>query len=182
MVERTLFLERIDTPTGAMLVVVDSEQRLHALDWEDHTPRLHKLLRRHYGANGGRLEDAAHESPAAQALRVYFEGQLDAVGSLPVATAGTEFQRTVWNALRTIPAGETISYGTLAAKIGRPSAMRAVGLANGANPIAIAVPCHRVIGADSSLTGYGGGLERKHWLLDHERRHLAKDSQWAMAF
>jgi methylated-DNA-[protein]-cysteine S-methyltransferase len=182
MLERTLFLERIGTPTGEMLIVVDSEQRLYALDWEDHTPRLQKLLRRYYGPDGVRLEDAAHQSPAAQALRAYFDGELDAVGSLPLATGGTEFQRTVWNALRTIPAGETISYGTLAAKIGRPSAMRAVGLANGANPIAIAVPCHRVIGADSSLTGYGGGLERKHWLLNHERRHLAKDSQWAMAF
>ncbi len=85
--------------------------------------------------------------------------------------AGTPFQRDVWAALREIPVGKTLSYGALAAKIGRPKAVRAVGLANGANPIGIVVPCHRVIGADSSLTGYGGGLDRKRWLLNHEGAH-----------
>src|SRR5215831_1034053 len=101
--------------------------------------------------------------------QAYFDGDLVAVASLPTATNGTNFQRAVWDALRHIAPGETISYGMLANRIGRPSAMRAVGLATGANPIAIVVPCHRVIGANGTLTGYGGGLERKRWLLAHER-------------
>jgi methylated-DNA-[protein]-cysteine S-methyltransferase len=87
---------------------------------------------------------------------------------VPVATVGTEFQLKVWDALQRIPAGQTRSYGQLAAEIGEPDAARAVGLANGANPIAIVIPCHRVIGADGSLTGFGGGLPRKRWLLTHE--------------
>jgi methylated-DNA-[protein]-cysteine S-methyltransferase len=106
---------------------------------------------------------------AARALLAYFDGDLDAIADLPTATNGTAFQRAVWSALRRIPAGRTVSYGMLATQIGRPKAIRAVGLANGANPIAIVVPCHRVIGADTSLTGYGGGLHRKRWLLAHER-------------
>ena len=85
-------------------------------------------------------------------------------------TAGTDFQREVWRALRGIPCGTTLSYGELARRIGRPNAVRAVGLANGANPIGVVVPCHRVIGSNGSLTGYGGGIERKRWLLDHERQ------------
>jgi methylated-DNA-[protein]-cysteine S-methyltransferase len=111
---------------------------------------------------------SARPTPARRALEAYFEGEIKAVDTLSTATQGTEFQRTVWAALRDIPAGTTLSYGALAAKIGKPKAMRAVGLANGANPIAIIVPCHRVIGADASLTGYGGGLARKRWLLVHE--------------
>jgi methylated-DNA-[protein]-cysteine S-methyltransferase len=87
---------------------------------------------------------------------------------LPVAFGGTAFQQNVWQALRTIPAGRTLSYGQLAAQLGNPKGMRAVGLANGANPIALIVPCHRVIGANGTLTGYGGGMTRKHWLLRHE--------------
>jgi methylated-DNA-[protein]-cysteine S-methyltransferase len=102
------------------------------------------------------------------ALAAYFAGSVNAIDGLPTATGGTEFQRMVWRALRQIPCGETISYATLARRIGRPAAVRAVGLANGANPISIVVPCHRVIGSDGSLTGYGDGLERKRWLLAHE--------------
>ena len=102
------------------------------------------------------------------ALAAYFEGELSSIEALPVATGGTDFQRSVWAALRAIPAGETRSYSALATSVGRPAAVRAVGLANGANPIGIVVPCHRVIGKDASLTGYGGGLERKRWLLAHE--------------
>ncbi len=106
---------------------------------------------------------------AAQALLAYFDGDLSAVNDLPTETNGTAFQRAVWQVLRKIPAGRTISYGALAAQIGNPKAVRAVGLANGSNPIAIVVPCHRVIGANASLTGYGAGLHRKRWLLAHER-------------
>jgi methylated-DNA-[protein]-cysteine S-methyltransferase len=97
---------------------------------------------------------------------------VNAVERLPVRTNGTPFQQQVWAALREIPAATTMSYGELARKLGKPGASRAVGRANGSNPVGIVVPCHRVIGADGSLTGYGGGMDRKRWLLEHERAHL----------
>lgn len=159
---------RVPSPIGPMLVVWDEDQALRALDFLDHEGRLHRLLARHYG----RYELVAEgRAPAALhgALERFFAGELDALAGLPVRTNGTAFQRRVWHALRTIPAGATTSYGALAAMLAQPGASRAVGLANGANPVAIVVPCHRVIGADGSLTGYGGGLERKRWLLAHER-------------
>jgi methylated-DNA-[protein]-cysteine S-methyltransferase len=159
-------LERINTPTGRMVIVTD-EHCLRAVDWEDHEPRMQRLLRRHYGTNTI-LREVSRLSEAGRSLQAYFEGDLDAVTRLPTGTNGTDFQRTVWFALRRIPIGHTISYGALAIQIGRPAALRAVGLANGANPIAIVIPCHRVIGANASLTGYGGGLDRKRWLLVHE--------------
>lgn len=164
---QTLALARLETPVGVMLVVTDDEGRLCALDWDDHAERMARLLRRHHGAV--ELRDRPAEGPVFDALRGYLAGDLRALDALPTATAGTAFQREVWAALRAIPAGETWSYGRLAAHIGRPKAVRAVGLANGANPVGVVVPCHRVIGADGSMTGYGGGLERKAWLLAHER-------------
>jgi methylated-DNA-[protein]-cysteine S-methyltransferase len=103
-----------------------------------------------------------------RALERYFSGDLSTLGGIDCHTNGTPFQRRVWRALREIPVGQTLSYGAIAARIGRPTAVRAVGLANRANPIGVVVPCHRVIGADGALTGYGGGLERKRWLLAHE--------------
>jgi methylated-DNA-[protein]-cysteine S-methyltransferase len=106
---------------------------------------------------------------AASQLDAYFRGELTSF-DLPLSLAGTQFQRSVWAALQSIPYGETISYGELARRIGQPSASRAVGLANGRNPVAIVVPCHRVIGADGSLTGYGGGMDRKRFLLALEQR------------
>lgn len=106
----------------------------------------------------------------ADQLDAYFAGEL-LTFDLEFNLRGTPFQRSVWQALCDIPYGETISYGELARRVGNPNASRAVGLANGRNPVAIIVPCHRVIGADGSLTGYGGGLERKTWLLEHELRH-----------
>ena len=110
---------------------------------------------------------------ARQQLLAYFAGELTTF-AVPVAASGTAFQQLVWAALREIPFGATTSYGALARAVGRPGASRAVGLANGRNPIAIIVPCHRVIGADGSLTGYGGGLTRKRWLLAHEQAVLAQ--------
>ena len=104
----------------------------------------------------------------ASALARYFAGDIPAIDDVAVELNGTRFQKDVWNALRRIPAGSTVSYATLAARIGQRTAVRAVGAANGANPVAIVVPCHRVIGSDGTLTGYGGGLERKQWLLSHE--------------
>ncbi|HXS39211.1 MAG TPA: methylated-DNA--[protein]-cysteine S-methyltransferase [Stellaceae bacterium] len=168
MTEQSFSLERLMTPTGAMFIVSDDQHRLRAVEWQDHEPRMERLFRRHYGTEGIRLIETAQPSAARRALEAYFAGELDAIDALPTATNGSTFQRKVWDALRQIPVGETISYGTLAARIGQPTAVRAVGLANGANPIAIVVPCHRVIGANASLTGYGGGIERKRWLLVHE--------------
>ena len=120
------------------------------------------------GAGRGRLRRRAWKGGAKRALTAYFAGEIGALDTLSVATGGTDFQRCVWAALRTIPTGETVSYGELARRIGNPKAVRAVGMANGANPIGIVVPCHRVIGSDGGLGGYGGGVERKAWLLKHE--------------
>jgi methylated-DNA-[protein]-cysteine S-methyltransferase len=164
---QSLSVERINTPTGRMIIIMDDEQSLRALDWEDREPRMQRLVRRHYGEI--HLREEAHATAVVDALQAYFDGDLVALDSLPTATNGTDFQCAVWDALRHIAPGQTISYGMLAARIGQPTAMRAVGLAIGASPIAIAVPCHRVIGASGALIGYGGGLERKRWLLAHER-------------
>jgi methylated-DNA-[protein]-cysteine S-methyltransferase len=170
MTER-FYSEAFDTPTGCMVLVTDAEDRLRAVEWEDKASRLERSLRLHYGEHGYQLHAPRAKSAARVALEAYFEGELGAIEAIRTQTRGTDFQRSVWSALRKIPMGTTVSYGQLAAKIGRPAAVRAVGAANGANPIPIIVPCHRVIGADSSLTGFGGGLERKRWLLAHERTY-----------
>jgi methylated-DNA-[protein]-cysteine S-methyltransferase len=160
--------ERLATPTGVMVVITDEGGRLRALDWDDYAQRMERLLRLHYGEDRVEISDADAPTAARHALEAYFAGDLEALDGLEVETAGTPFQRAVWAALRGIPVGQTLSYGELARRIGKPKAVRAVGLANGANPIGVVVPCHRVIGADGSLTGYGGGIERKRWLLEHE--------------
>ena len=174
--------ERFNTPTGWMLLVTDPEQRLRSLEWEDKGDRMHRLLRVYYGKEGYQLEDSPTQSRVRLALEAYFEGELDAVAELRTETRGTALQRAVWSALRNIPAGTTVSYGQLAREIGNPTAVRAVGAANGANPIPVVVPCHRVIGADGSLTGFGGGLERKRWLLAHERTYATSLSAAADLF
>ena len=166
-----LLIDRMETPIGELLIVADRGGHLRAVDWTDYETRMLRLLRLHYGDNGFRLEPARNPSSLADAINSYFAGDLTAINTLPVQTAGTPFQREVWRALREIPCGITVSYAKLAERIGRPSAVRAVGLANGSNPIGIVVPCHRVIGANGSLTGYGGGIERKRWLLKHECEH-----------
>jgi methylated-DNA-[protein]-cysteine S-methyltransferase len=162
-----LTLDRLPTPLGTALLVTDASGRLCALDWEDYALRQQRQLARHYGATvsvvAGRAPDRVRT-----ALEAYFAGDVGCLDGIECRTGGTPFQRAVWAALRQIPVGRTMSYGALAARLGMPKAMRAVGLANGANPISVVVPCHRVIGADGSLTGYGGGLERKRWLLTHE--------------
>ena len=129
---------------------------------------MHRLLREHYG--GHTLREGAAPVSLTRALDAYFDGSIGVLADVEIATGGTPFQRKVWNALRAIPAGTTITYGQLAASLGDIGASRAVGAANGANPISIVVPCHRVIGANGLLTGYRGGLPRKQWLLDHESR------------
>lgn len=162
-------VDRVPSPLGTMLVVCDEDARLRALNFEEFEGRTQRSLRRHYGEGGYSLASGRAAGTVRDALAAFFAGELDAIASLPVRTGGTDFQRRVWAALRRIPAGTTMSYGQLAAAIGCPGASRAVGLANGANPVGIVVPCHRVIGADGTLTGYGGGIERKRWLLAHER-------------
>jgi methylated-DNA-[protein]-cysteine S-methyltransferase len=119
------------------------------------------------------FSDGAVPEPLAARLRAYFGGDLAALDEIEVEfERGTPFQLLVWNELQRIPVGTTISYAELARRIGRPKAVRAVGLANGQNPVALVVPCHRVIGKDGSLTGYGGGLDKKRWLLEHESASL----------
>ena len=163
-------VDRLTTPIGAMLLATDAEGNLRvALFTEDEDP-IRRYLRLQIGSNEFALDPEHNPFGATEAISNYFAGELGSIDTLRVETGGTPFQREVWHALRSIPCGTSISYGKLAADIGRPAAVRAVGLANGANPVAVVVPCHRVIGANGSLTGYGGGIERKRWLLDHERR------------
>jgi methylated-DNA-[protein]-cysteine S-methyltransferase len=164
----SLLVDRTETPLGELILVADRERRLRAVYWADGEERLHRLLRRQYGQRGFALEPDENPGGLTAAMRGYFQGDLGAIDALPVAAPGTDFQRTVWAALREIPCGTTWSYAELARRIDAPSAVRAVGLANGANPVGVVVPCHRVVGSDGTLTGYGGGLERKRWLLAHE--------------
>ncbi len=167
MASLSLFVEFLDTPTGRLRIVTDEMDRLRALDWDDDDERFDRLLRS-LGCGQKHPARRPSASEARRALEAYFDADLSAIDGLAVAATGTEFQRQVWTALREIPAGATASYGEIAARIGQKNASRAVGMANNRNPIAIVVPCHRVIGADGSLTGYGGGMERKIWLLRHE--------------
>lgn len=161
-----LTLDRIPSPVGEVLVVTDADGAVRALDFHDYEARLRLLLRRHYGEVV--LTEGRAQEPVRRAVEAWFDGDLTALDAITVRTGGTDFQRAVWTALRDIPTGETRTYGQLAAAIGAPKAVRAVGLANGANPVGVIVPCHRVIGANGTLTGYAGGLERKRWLLAHE--------------
>jgi methylated-DNA-[protein]-cysteine S-methyltransferase len=162
--------DRIRTPIGEMLIVADAQGNLRAVDWSDYESRMHRLLQLHYGKGGVKLQRISNPHGLSAAMEKYFAGEFAVIDALPVQTGGTAFQREVWSALRTIACGTTVSYAKLAGQIGRSAAVRAVGLANGANPIGVVVPCHRVVGADGSLTGYGGGIERKAWLLKHEAR------------
>jgi methylated-DNA-[protein]-cysteine S-methyltransferase len=159
-----LSLDRFPSPIGDILLVFEGDT-LRALDFGDY--RMHRLLRLHYGAVD--LTEGAAPAAIRTPLTAFFDGAWSALDRIDVATGGTAFQRMVWTAVRRIRPGATLSYGAVAAAIGRAGGSRAVGLANGANPVAIVVPCHRVIGANAALTGYGGGLARKAWLLTHEK-------------
>ena len=161
-----LRLDRFASPIGDILLATDEDGAVRALDFHDYEDRMRRLLRLHYGAFD--LRDGRAPASVTVQLAGYFAGEHTALALMPVATAGTDFQRRVWAALRTIPAGVTATYGRIATLLGKPGASRAVGFANGANPVAIIVPCHRVIGANAALTGFGGGLHRKRWLLEHE--------------
>jgi methylated-DNA-[protein]-cysteine S-methyltransferase len=161
-----LTLTRHATPIGTALLVTDDAGVLRAFNWTDYEPQMLRWVARHYP--DAPLTEGPAPAPLQQAFEAYFAGDARALEAVAWTASGTAFQRGVWDALCSIPAGETLSYAGLAARIGAPTAVRAVGLANGANPLALVVPCHRVIGANGSLTGYGGGLPRKRWLLEHE--------------
>ena len=150
-------LDRLPTPIGTALLVTDADGLLRALDWEDHEPRMKQLLRLHYGVV--ELKNARAPRELRAALTGYFKGDLDRLAAIEWRVAGTPFQQMVWNALPKIPAGTTLSYGALAAKLRMPNAVRAVGHANGSNPISVVLPCHRLIGASASRVKYGGELQ-----------------------
>ena len=163
------FIDTLQTPLGSAVVIADEHGAIRLYRWDDPAETWRPLFRRHHG--DAALVARRDPFGIVAAIARYFDGEIAALDALPVACTGTPFQTKVWNALRTIAAGTTLSYGALARRIGAPTAVRAVGLANGSNPIGVVVPCHRVIGSDGSLTGYGGGLPRKRWLLEHEARH-----------
>lgn len=160
-----LYRDRLDTPIGAILLLAD-DRHLRVLEFADEAHRIEDWVRRRLGQPT--FVDADDPVGASSTLAAYFAGRLDAIDGLAARAGGTDFQERVWAGLRRIPCGRTMSYGAFAADLGVPTAQRAVGAANGRNPIAIVVPCHRLVGADGSLTGYGGGIERKRWLLAHE--------------
>jgi methylated-DNA-[protein]-cysteine S-methyltransferase len=162
----TFNLDRLESPIGTALLVTDGDGILRALDWDDYEPRMRELLRLQYGDVV--LRDARSPRDVRAALSRYFKGDLASLSEIKWCVGGTPFQRKVWNALPKILPGTTMSYGALATQLGMPKAVRAVGHANGSNPISVVVPCHRLIGANGSLVKYGGGLERKRWLLEHE--------------
>lgn len=155
------------TPLGDVRMVMDGEA-LCALSFVDRWDRTEQALQRRYGRHT-RPTLAAHH--VSRALDDYFAGRLGAIDDIAIAPRGTAFQAAVWRALRDIPVGQTWSYAMLARAVGRPAAVRAVGAANGANPIWLLVPCHRAIGSDGTLVGYAGGVDRKRWLLAHEARY-----------
>jgi len=165
-----LWLDELPSPIGPILVAGDAVS-VCAIDFGAPEERLLPLLRARFGAI--ELQRAKDLLGAVAALSAYLAGDFAELARLPVDGGGTPFQRRVWAELRRIPPGKTTSYGALARRLGKPGASRAVGHANGQNPISIAVPCHRVLGADGALAGYGGGLRRKRWLLQHESAALS---------
>jgi methylated-DNA-[protein]-cysteine S-methyltransferase len=164
---------RLRSPIGELEGFV-RQGALCALDFGGGDYSGRAVLERRFGAL--ELRAAAPSLEARRGLEAYLAGELDAIDGIEVDTGGTEFQRKVWAALRRIPPGRTISYAELARAVGAPSAVRAAGTANGSNPVPVVIPCHRVVRSDGTLGGYGGGLDRKRWLLDHERARLARVS------
>ena len=154
------------------MIAVVRDGALCALDFGDCEPRMRSLLAARFGSY--ELRTARNPAGVSERVRSYFAGSLDALDSIEIDMHGSPFQKRVWHALRRVPRGKTASYGEIATRIGEPRAVRAVGMANARNPIVLVVPCHRIIGSDGSLTGYGGGLERKRWLLAHEGARVAR--------
>ena len=160
-----LLIDRLESELGTILLVSDGEN-LCALDYGDCERRMTTLLQRRYGQF--RLQDTPDPQGFSSCIRAYLARHFTAIDDIPVSPGGTPFQQQVWMALRAIPVGMTISYGEMAAKLGKPTAYRAIGMTNRLNPVAIVIPCHRMLSANGALTGYAGGLARKRWLLQHE--------------
>ena len=160
-----LNIDYVTSPMGTIWVITKDDV-LCALDFADCETRVMKLLQKRYGTV--QLVNTTNPGGVCDRLRAYLAGDLHSLDDIPTETGGTEFQQQVWQALRSIAPGHVITYGELAKQLSRPKAVRAVGMTNSLNPIAIVLPCHRVIGANGSLTGYAGGLARKQWLLTHE--------------
>ena len=164
--------DRSTTAAGILQTVSDGQARLKAVFWADDKEQIRPFEARHYDGTGFGLIEAHNADGFTSALEDYLAGNFDAIAPLRVAAGGTPFQRLVWDALRQVRAGATTTYGKLAASIGRFTAARAVGPANGSNPVSIVVPCHHVIAARGLLTRYAGGVEREAWLLSHEETLL----------
>jgi methylated-DNA-[protein]-cysteine S-methyltransferase len=160
-----LRFDEIPSAIGTLVLVTDGVQ-LCALDYVGYEQRMTDVLKPRFG--NFHLKKNRNPCGFSSHLRAYLHGELSALDAIPVSTGGTPFQQRVWAALRTISPGTVMSYGEMAAQLGQPRAFRAVGAANALNPIAIVIPCHRLVGTNGSLTGYAGGLERKRWLLEHE--------------
>jgi methylated-DNA-[protein]-cysteine S-methyltransferase len=168
-----ILIDTIDSPIGPLTAGLRSSPaegeggagRVCLLHFGQDGPAIDQLFEKWYP---GEPRNRARADGIRGVLTRYFGGEVAALDTVPVELNGTPFQKSVWQALRRIPGGTTISYSELAKRIGDPAAVRAVGTANGANPVAVIVPCHRVIGSNGKLTGYGGGLDRKQWLLEHE--------------
>lgn len=160
-----LLIDQIASPLGNIILISDGKS-LCSLDFADYEPRMMKLLRKRYKSL--EFKNAIDPQGFSSKVRAYLAEDYGSLDDIPIDAGGTNFQQQVWQMLRTIPVGTIVSYGELATRLGKPTAARAVGMANSLNPVAIVVPCHRVIGAKAKLTGYAGGLERKQWLLQHE--------------
>jgi methylated-DNA-[protein]-cysteine S-methyltransferase len=169
---RIPFVEYVSTPIGIMVLTHDGK-RIYNAEFSDHEERRAEELAKHFP--NASIKRATEHSVFAGALTRYFKGKLCAIDKLPVAKLGTEFQQRAWKALRRIPAGQTRSYGEQAVTLGHPNAARAIGRTNSLNPIAIIVPCHRLIATNGSLVHYGGGIERKRWLLEHEAKYAKRE-------
>jgi methylated-DNA-[protein]-cysteine S-methyltransferase len=157
--------DRIETPIGDMILVAKDGVVL-LLEFADADDRVAREMRARFGEM--ELQKASNPFGLSDIIRDYFAGNLHAIDNLITDGGGTQFEQQVWKELRKIPVGATISYGDIARKLGDINLSRAVGIANARNPVAVVVPCHRVIGSDGTMTGYGGGLHRKEWLLRHE--------------
>jgi methylated-DNA-[protein]-cysteine S-methyltransferase len=166
--------DSVNSPLGQLLVVTKG-QHLCALEFADRERRMLEILQARYGE----FSLVARQNPlgVGDLIQAYFAGDYSSLAPISVNLGGTAFQQQVWSALRAIPVGTTITYGELATQLGNPNASRAVGMANSRNPVAIVVPCHRVVGVNAQLTGYAGGLKRKQWLLEHEGVFIPQDSQ-----
>jgi len=164
-----LSVEVIQTPLGPLTLALTSQDALCGVAFEHRRESMWEFIQRRFESSSLAAEATKRRGTAAgEAIQRYFGGEIDALDGIKVDGGGSEFQRSVWAALRLVRGGMTASYSELARGIGKPTGFRAVATANAINPVAIVIPCHRIIHADGSISGYGGGVERKRWLLHHE--------------